>query len=186
MYGLINKAVRGLIVEVAGEDAWSRIRRAAQVEDDDFISMEGYDDAVTFRLVDAASTELDMPPTEVLEAFGKYWVDYTADEGYGEIMNSAGTTFAQFLKNLDQLHSRVKLTFPNLVPPRFTVTDEEDGNLVLHYFSEREGLASLVIGLLQGLAQRFDQVVTVEPFRADDHVAFRIAYEPQKKEPPES
>ena len=82
MYGLINKAVRGLVLEIAGADAWSRIRHAAQVEDDDFISMEGYDDAVTYRLVGAASEELGLSPEAVLEAFGKYWVDYTADEGY--------------------------------------------------------------------------------------------------------
>lgn len=182
MYGLINKAVRGLVLEIAGPDAWSRIRHAAQVEDDDFISMEGYDDAVTYRLVDAASEELGISPEAVLEAFGKYWVDYTADKGYGEIMNTAGSTLPEFLRNLDQLHSRVKLIFPNLIPPRFTVTDAEEGHLVLHYFSERKGLAPLVVGLLKGLAERFEQSITIEQFRVDEHEAFRIGYEPLKAE----
>ena len=55
MYGLVNKAVRGLVTQVAGEDAWARIRQDAGVEDDDFISLEAYDDDVTYRLVAAAS-----------------------------------------------------------------------------------------------------------------------------------
>ena len=186
MYGLINKAVRGLVTQVAGEEAWSRIRHEAGVEDDDFISLEGYDDAVTYRLVEAASKELGIPPEEVLAAFGKYWVEYTAVEGYGELMNTAGSTFPEFLSNLDQLHSRVKLTFPNLIPPRFSVTDESEGRLILHYFSEREGLAPLVIGLLQGLGARFGQDVKAEQFRTGEgeaeHDAFRVEYSPTQVE----
>ena len=180
MYGLINKAVRGLVIQVAGEEGWARIRQEAGVEDDDFISLEGYDDQVTYRLVGAASNELGMSQEDVLIAFGKYWVQYTAVEGYGELMNTAGSTFPEFLRNLDQLHSRVKLTFPNLIPPRFTVTDESEGRLVLHYFSEREGLAPLVIGLLQGLGSRFGQAVMAEQFRSGEgdaeHDAFRVQY----------
>lgn len=186
MYGLINKAVRGLVIQVAGDDAWLRIRQEAGVEDDDFISLEAYDDGVTYRLVEAASNELGLPPEEVLIAFGKYWVEYTAEEGYGELMKTAGSTFPEFLSNLDQLHSRVKLTFPNLIPPRFSVSDESEGKLVLHYFSDRQGLAPLVIGLLQGLGTRFGQDVTAEQFRTGEgeaeHDAFRVQYMPSQDE----
>jgi len=186
MYGLINKAVRGLVTQVAGEEAWARIRQEAGVEDDDFISLEGYDDQVTYRLVDAASKELNMPAEDVLIAFGKYWVEYTAVEGYGELLNTAGSTFPEFLENLDQLHSRVKLTFPNLIPPRFSVTDKTDDSLVLHYYSEREGLAPLVVGLLQGLGSRFHQDVTAEPIESGagetDHISFRVTFAPSPSE----
>jgi hypothetical protein len=182
MYGMINKAVRGLVLDVAGEEAWTRIRQAAGVPDDDFISMEGYDDCVTYRLVAAVSEELSMPPEEVLEAFGKYWLQYTGDEGYGALMESAGSTLPEFLSNLDLLHSRVKLTFSNLVPPRFSVDEQGEGHLILHYYSEREGLEPLVVGLLKGLAERFGQSIEIEGFKESDHAAFHVRYAPLSKE----
>ena len=127
-----------------------------------------------------------MPAEDVLIAFGKYWVEYTAVEGYGELMNTAGSTFPEFLVNLDQLHSRVKLTFPNLIPPRFSVTDQTEGSLVLHYYSEREGLAPLVVGLLQGLGTRFNQDVTAEQMEAGEgehgHISFRVTYSASQSE----
>ena len=39
--------------------------------------------------------------------------------------------------------------------PRFSVEDLADGALRVHYRSEREGLAPIVVGLLRGLAGRF-------------------------------
>ena len=62
MYGLINKAVRGLVLEQFGDDVWARIRGRAGVEEEDFLSMTSYDDAVTYDLVAAASAELGHPP----------------------------------------------------------------------------------------------------------------------------
>jgi hypothetical protein len=47
MYGLINKAVRELIVVEFGSETWDRVRERAQVGEEDFVSMKQYDDAVT-------------------------------------------------------------------------------------------------------------------------------------------
>ena len=182
MYGLINKAVKGLVTEQFGDEAWENICARAGIAERDFISMEGYDDSVTYDLVGAASEELGLDAADILEAFGGYWVKYTAVEGYGELLNSAGDNLADFLTNLDQMHARVKLAMPHLAPPRFRVTDRQDPTLVLHYFSHRPGLAPLVVGLVKGLAERFDQAVEVEHFRDgtgdDEHDAFKVHYEP--------
>ena len=83
MYGLINKAIKGLVLEGFGEDAWKRIINRAQIEDDEFLSMQAYDDSLTYDLVAAATEELGLPAETILESFGGYWVQYTAVEGYG-------------------------------------------------------------------------------------------------------
>lgn len=180
MYGLINRAVRGLVTEQFGEDVWSRIRTRAGVEDDDFVSMNSYDDAVTYDLVAAASAELGAPAEAILEQFGGYWVRYTAVEGYGDLLASAGSDLVSFLSNLDQMHARVKLAFPDLRPPRFRVTDADDAGMRLHYFSDRPGLAPLVVGLVKGLAMRFGDEVTIESGRDGDgddaHDVFDIRF----------
>jgi len=180
MYGLINKAIKGLVLEGFGEDAWKRIINRAQIDDDEFLSMEAYDDSLTYDLVAAATEELGLPAETILESFGGYWVQYTAVEGYGEILKSAGSTLPEFLSNLDQMHARVKLAFPELKPPRFKISDSDEHGLILHYFSHRPGLAPLVTGLIKGLAIRFDLTVDVSPFRdgigEDEHDAFKITY----------
>lgn len=183
MYGLINRAVKGLVVERFGSDAWDRIRIRAGIDEEDFISMESYDDSVTYGLVAAATEELGLEASTILEAFGGYWVEYTAVEGYGELLNSVGDTLPEFLANLDQMHARVKMAFPDLKPPRFRVSDESEEGLMLHYFSHRPGLAPLVVGLVKGLADRFDRPVEVVSMRVgegeDEHDAFRISYLPE-------
>ncbi|MAC19231.1 MAG: heme NO-binding protein [Phycisphaerae bacterium] len=180
MYGLINKAIRGLVVEQFGQEAWDRIRRRAEIEDDDFVSMTNYDDSLTYDLVGAASEELGLGADAILEGFGGYWVRYTGVEGYGHLLDSAGSSLPEFLANLDQMHARVKLAFPDLKPPRFRVSDSDEAGLVLHYYSHRPGLAPLVIGLVKGLADRFGDVVEVEhlPMNTDgdEHDAFRVRY----------
>jgi hypothetical protein len=168
-----------MVTEKFGDETWENICVRADIAERDFIAMEGYDDSVTYSLVGAASEELGLDAEGVLEAFGEYWVIYTAVEGYGELLNSAGDNLTDFLTNLDQMHARVKLAMPNLEPPRFRVTDQTDSTLVLHYFSDRPGLTPLVIGMVKGLAARFNHAIGIEHFRTgsgdDEHDAFTVS-----------
>lgn len=168
MYGLIQKAVQGLIVERYGPAAWERVRTKAGLPDEPFVAMERYDDGVTFDIVAAATVELGIPADEILREFGKFWTLYTAEAGYGELMKSAGSTFPEFVRNLDNLHTRVQLAFPHLQPPSFAVFDETSDSLVVHYYSIRHGLAPLVRGLLEGLGARFSLELEIEHRRTND------------------
>lgn len=167
MYGLINKAVEELVRTKFGDSTWERIRARAGLPDEPFISMQQYDDRVTYDLVGAASAELGAPAEAILEEFGIYWTRYTAESGYGELMKSAGRTLPEFLRNLDQMHTRIKLSFPHLKPPSFAVSGETPSSLQLHYYSERAGLAPLVVGLLKGLGDRFRLSVEITHRRVD-------------------
>ena len=55
MYGLVNKAVVDLVVSKFGEDTWNAIKKKAEVDIDVFVSMDGYPDELTYKLVGAAS-----------------------------------------------------------------------------------------------------------------------------------
>ncbi|MFM2431501.1 MAG: hypothetical protein RLZZ511_2714, partial [Cyanobacteriota bacterium] len=149
-----------------------------------FLSMEGYPDDVTHRLVKAASQVLALSPAQIMEAFGQFWVQYTATEGYGELMDMSGDNLPEFLQNLDNLHARVGVSFPQLKPPSFDCDEIDDQQLTLEYRSEREGLAPMVVGLVKGLGNRFDTDVVVEQThdRADgaEHDEFLITYKPQE------
>jgi hypothetical protein len=184
MYGLINKAVRELVLEEFGSETWDRIREEANVADEAFVSMERYPDEVTYSLVGASSKVLGISPAEVLETFGEYWVKF-ADESYGEFLTSAGDSFPEFLQNLDEMHARIQLVFPELIPPSFRVASQEGNRVQLHYHSEREGLAPLAVGMLTGVSKRFGVDLSVQHARdsGDRFDVFDITYAPTESDP---
>jgi hypothetical protein len=161
MYGLVNRAIGDLVCRHFDDATWQRIRARSGVAEDVFLSMETYPDSVTVALVVAASEELKLEPSTVLELFGEHWVNYAAAQGYRDLMQVRGDSLFAFISRLDDLHSRLALTFPELRPPSFKTADVTASSLRLHYFSEREGLASFVIGLVRGLGKLFGTPVDV-------------------------
>lgn len=180
MYGLVNKAIEDMVCTQFGEKTWKEIKQKAELEIDTFISMEGYPDDVTHKLVKAASEVLGLSSSEIMQAFGEFWVKYTAQEGYGEMMEMSGDNLPEFLENLDNLHARVGVIFPKLKPPSFDCTNQTEETLSLHYHSDRQGLAPMVVGLVKGLGTRFDTEVYVTQTESReegaDHDAFLIKY----------
>lgn len=164
MYGLVNRGIEQLVVSLKGEAAWRQICLKAGVDDTGFVAMCPYSDELTYRLVGAVSEALDMPAEQVLQAFGEYWVLYTAQQGYGELMDAGGANLREFLSNLNDMHGRVETVFPDMQLPLFRVVDltgHTDGAYELQYESQRSGLAPMVMGLVRGLAQRFGEQVEV-------------------------
>ena len=180
MYGMVNKAIEQMVCANQGVTVWEEIKAKANVDVDAFISNESYDDDVTYRLVAAASAILALPAEEVLKAFGRYWVLETAQKGYGALMKTSGRNLAEFLVNLDHMHTRVKLMFPKLVPPRIECREVAATSLQLHYFSHRPGLAPFVVGLVEGLGEMFGTPAQVEQVGwkgADaDHDTFSVRW----------
>ena len=161
MYGLVNKAVKDLVVSNFGKDKWDLISQKAGLKDDDFAPLKTYDDSITYSLVGAASQVLNLSAEDILKAFGKYWIIFTAHEGYGELMNLFGHNFDDCLQNLNQMHNRMGAMMPNLKPPRFVLTKESDGTIKLEYHSTRAGLAPMVYGLLEGLSEKHKTKISI-------------------------
>ena len=155
MYGLVNKAIQDLVCEKFGEDKWQEIKKLSGFEDDFFISLQSYPDALTYTLVKNSSKVLGADASVVLEAFGEHWVLYTVNEGYGDMMELAGDNLPDFLNNLDMLHNRLNNIMPHLVAPQFSTRNETSNSIELEYRSHREGMAPMVVGLLRGLGKRF-------------------------------
>src|SRR5262245_62496177 len=145
MYGLVNKAIQDLISDRFGAEAWQRIAKAAGFNDETFLSMEVYPDELTYRLVAAAAKTLGYRTEALLDSFGEFWIKYTANEGYGELMDLFGASFDDFLANLDVMHARLGLSMSELRPPSFSFERGQNGVHRLHYRSDRPGLAPMVV-----------------------------------------
>ncbi len=103
---------------------------------------------------------------------------YTAEEDFGELPDLTGSTLEEFLSNLDDMHVRVALIFPDRDPSLFERVARDDGSSELHYRTKRDGLAPMVIGMIKGLANRFGIAVSIEQIavrgNGSDHDVFHI------------
>lgn len=181
MYGLVNQAIEDLVVQLGGAALWETIVAKAGVELPVFVAMSPYDDAIAYRLIEAASDVTGRSQADVLEAFGEHWILYTGEQGYGPMLAAMGATLPQFLGNLDSMHSRIALNMPALRPPSFACEEVDENTLRIRYWSERAGLAPMVVGLLKGLGDRFDLDLTVtvsDRPEGADYDTFLVTYEP--------
>lgn len=183
VYGLVNRALAEMVTADYGADVWQEVKHASGIDVGEFHAMTQYPDDVTVGLIGAASARLQIPPSRLLRALGVYWIQYTAKEGYGDLLLLAGGSFPAFLQNLDAMHARVGLSFPELQPPSFRCTDVTVASLTFHYYSERSGLTDLVLGLLEGLGQLFNIDVSIAPLTLKDagadHDTFHVTYAPR-------
>lgn len=179
MYGLVNEAIRELVLSKAGEDTWRAIAREAKTESEGFEALCPYSDTISYKLIELAARELKMPQADILRHFGRYWITYTAAEGYGELMLLFGSNFRTCLQNLNRMHAHMGATMPMLKPPRFKLEEHSPERATLHYFSNRQGLAPMVIGLLEGLAEKYQEhieLIFMPIGSRSDHDEFDIAF----------
>ena len=123
MYGMINKAIRTLVIREANEEIWEDVLEASGIDEDVYEDLESYDDSVTFSLVGAVSETLDIPAGDVLEMFGVYWATDVAPKGYGKYFEAFGNDFKSFVEGLDEMHVRITEMLPSLVPPAFEIEE---------------------------------------------------------------
>lgn len=187
MYGMVNNAVRDMVLAKFGTERWREIHQRAGAPAD-FEKMQAYDDAITYRLVQSASEVLQLPANEVMHAFGIYWVTETAEQGYGPLLALWGNTFVEFVSNLNALHERVAESFKSLEPPSFNIKRLKEGLVEVHYRSQRPGLSPFVQGLLVGLGERFDTIVKVQQTETRDsgadHDVFLVEYTERRRDSP--
>ncbi len=161
MYGIINRALKDMVVERFGNDVWNGVLLDSGVPEESFLRMRSFDDEITYQLVGAASKVLQVPTEDCLHMFGVHWITTTASENYPTLMDSAGDNLLDFLRNLNLMHDRISTTFLNYVPPYFRVEEGPQDIYYLHYSSSRKGLVAFVRGLLDGLAARFGQTIVL-------------------------
>jgi hypothetical protein len=165
MYGLINMAIKQLVLDNFGESGWQKVLDESQVKQNYFELLTVYEDDVTYKLVQGACAVTGMQAPDILKLFGKYWVNYAAVAGYEPLLKLFGPTLKECLFNLNKMHEHMGAMMPGLIPPEFNIEKEISSNeIILLYGSKRPGLSPMVSGLLEGLALRYNvQNLNVSP-----------------------
>jgi guanylate cyclase soluble subunit beta len=179
MYGVVNRSLKELILIHHGEERWQKVLELSKVPGDSFLSMQSYDDQVTYDLAQAVAAELAISVDDALRAFGVHWVEHTMVHHYDALARAAGSNLLQFLENLNVLHDRISSTFLEYRPPRFDIQHLSHNRVEVLYSSQRVGLTPFVEGLLEGLSKRFNEpidILSIEslPTQSGTHSRFEM------------
>ena len=180
MLGMVNHALQEMVTDRLGEAAWESIRAEAGVDDAVFVIMKQYPDELTYALAGCVARRLGVPLPDALRAFGHHWMSYAERQPWGKVMHSMGGSVRQLLPALDALHARIALAFPGVRMPHFRTEPQSDGSLLVHYMSERAGLAPFVLGVLEGIGAMYGEMIEVRQVedRASgaEHDVFRVSF----------
>ena len=92
--------------------------------------------------------------TAFLELFGNFWYDFCVESGYDKILRTLGPTLNAFLENLDALHDHLAFIYPGMRSPSFRCIKIDSKSTMLHYYSERDGLEAIVLGIVKAVATK--------------------------------
>lgn len=157
MFGMIHRSARAMVLEQFGPAAWDQILASAELDDGDFVSAQSYPDEVTFRLITSAAATAGLTIEQTLQAFGHHWVKNSNTGVYANVMAILGESFLEALTNLDRMHASIQIAMPEAQLPQFVIVSQDEQAIKLAYYSKRDGLESFVLGLLEGLLNRYNQ-----------------------------
>lgn len=178
MYGMIHRAVRQMVFDELGEDAWLALEQKLDIGPSELLTGMVYDDALTIAIISEASVRLNLSIDACLFEFGRYWIKYAERGPLAAIMNFTGQNLASFIENLDRLHLAVSAAMPGVRLPSFTTISSAPGHLLVEYRSDRTGMEQFVAGLFDGLLTRFHATgeVNIAEHKASS-IIFEIRYQ---------
>lgn len=163
MYGMINNAIEIMVKEIFDENTWNEICDEINYEKKSFDLFHQYDDKLTLDLVLVICKKTQKEPKEFLDSFGVYWVSYTFNTEYRELLNTFATSPIELINSLNNLHDRLEMSFKELMPPTFDIVDVSQNTITVNYYSERSmPLEYFVIGVFKGIFKHFDKECEIE------------------------
>jgi len=166
MHGLINKAIESFVTDSFGALAWNEVMRrsghAGVIGPDGFESMQIYDDAITFALIDAAVEVLKHPRDCLLEDLGTYLISNEKMESLRRLLRFGGVSFTDFLYSLDDLPGRTAMAVPELVLPDLDLDETGVGTFVLTCRNGARGFGHVLVGILRALADDYGALAVLD------------------------
>lgn len=127
----------------------------------------------------------------ILEMFGEQFLIWCKESGYAKTLELLGRSLQDFLTNLDALHDHLSIIYPQMDAPSFRCTEgESKTEFHLHYYSNRDGLESIVKGIVKAVGRAFygvEVAMTLTQKKGEkgyDHSLFHIkevAYYEEKR-----
>lgn len=162
MHVLMNRSIECFIRDTYGATAWRDIAAAAGLEFDRFEALMTYDDALIYKVIDAAAAQLSKPGEELLEDLGPYLVSHPNLEGIRRLLRFGGENFVEFLYSLDDLPDRARLAVSDLTLPVLDLRDHSPGTLTLRCAGDYPGFGYVMVGVLRAMADDYGDLAVLE------------------------
>ncbi|KAK0401830.1 hypothetical protein QR680_015996 [Steinernema hermaphroditum] len=157
MIGWIHLCVQQMILDKYGADLWQKILSDSGIEANKvYHAKKVYEDKEIYRTIRSISINSDIPVEKIWEMFGEHMVDYAFQNGFDKLLVSMADNIQDFIDNLNAMHFFILKLYLNtdVRGPAFQSERLDDGTIRLHYFSNREGIYPMVMGLLRQAARK--------------------------------
>ncbi len=160
MKGIINKGIQEFVEDTFGSLEWDSIKKYCNCEEFFFAASKDYPDKITLELLSATASITQMPQDELMEKFGRFFMQNTGLKTYSFYYELAGKNPREFLLNMEKLFQHVTNNIGNNNLLRFQYNELPEGKLSIHYNSERK-LCPILKGLLLGIGSYLDQKLEI-------------------------
>ncbi|XP_075976292.1 soluble guanylate cyclase 89Db-like [Anticarsia gemmatalis] len=92
-------------------------------------------------------------PEKVMHFFGRCFVKFFSNYGYDKMIRATGRYFCTFLQSVDNIHQRMRFTFPRMRSPSMQLTRAHRHGAELVYSSGRTGYTHYLMGQLYEIAE---------------------------------
>lgn len=175
MHGVIFTSLRDYLTSAHGAEVAHNVFADQPI----FLLSESYDDELFTRLVERAAEVTDREVEEVVHDFGVFTALTTFTRLYPAFFAIAYST-REFLLTVEaRIHELVRATIPNAAPPQLRIDEHGDDGVRIAYSSQRR-LCVLLRGLVQGTAQHYGEVATIDELtcmhRGDPACTFEVRF----------
>lgn len=162
MHGVINHSLECFLRDTFGVATWDAIAREAAIGLAGFEAMLTYDDALTDRVIEAATNVLRRPREALLEDLGTYLVSTEGLTYLRRLLRFSGANFADFVNSLEELPERAHMVLPDLEVPELELSDHGGGRFTLICRSSVKGAEHVIMGLLRAMADDYGALVLLD------------------------
>jgi hypothetical protein len=156
--GIIFNLVEEVVTEDYGADSWDDLLESTPVSGA-YTSVATYSDSELDVIVDAAAAMTGLTPGQLLRYVGRRSLPLLRDR-YPEFFQMHTTT-RTYLHSLNEVvHPEVRKLYEGAEPPRFSFTEQPDGDLLMAYHSRRN-LCLLGEGLVLGASDVYHENISV-------------------------
>jgi hypothetical protein len=165
MHGTIFKELQRYVSISFGLPAWYGLLKGAALDQQLYLPTQHYPDTHLTALISGTAGLRGQPVADTLEDFGVFLVPNLL-QVYGSMIQPHWRTL-DLLEHTEQtMHWVVRQASYTATPPRLLCIRTGPGEVVVHYFSERN-LSSLGVGIIRGLARHYGENVRI--IKTHDH-----------------
>lgn len=155
---MINRSVESFLRTSYGDALWLEVLRTAQVDQQGFLAMAGFDDRATRRVVYTAARLLGKPIGELVEDLGAWLVQL---EPVRRLLRFSGPDFIEFVLSLEDLPGRARMILPELPVNNLAVIRNDCSDFTIGADSLPSGWVWALAGALRGMADDYGTLALI-------------------------